>query len=64
MSNLSFQHILLSFLFTLGGTVGGWALTGKLAGDSSALSFFKLGVTTVLIMSAAQLVFFCWDRSE
>lgn len=58
MSNLSLQHILLSVLFTLGGTVGGWALTGKLAGNSSALSFFKIGIITVLIMSAAQIVFF------
>lgn len=62
MSNLSFQHILLSLLFTLGGTVGGWALTGKLAGDSAASSFFKIGLITVLVMSAVQLVFFLMGK--
>lgn len=58
MSNISFQHILLSFAFTSGGTIGGWALTGKLAGDSAALSFFKVGVIAVLLMSTAQFFFF------
>lgn len=64
MSTLSMQHILLSFLFTLAGTVGGWALTGKLAGDSAASSFFKFGLVTVLILSAAQLVFFLMGKKR
>jgi hypothetical protein len=64
MSNLSFQHIFLSFFFTLGGTVGGWALTGKLAGASAASSFFKVGLITVLIMSAVQLIFFLLGKKR
>lgn len=64
MSNLSLQHILLSFLFTLGGTIGGWALTGKLAGNSAASSFLKFGLITVLIMSAAQLIFFLLGKKR
>jgi len=64
MSKLSFRHILLSLAFTSGGTVGGWALTAKLAGDSAALSFFKVGVIAVILMSAAQLFFFLLGKNR
>lgn len=54
--NLSRGHILLSVFYSTGGTIGGWALTGKLAGDNAALSFLQIGLITVIIMSGTQVV--------
>ena len=64
MANLSFEHILLSLIFTLGGTVGGWAVTGKLAGEGAALSFLQIGVVVVVLMSSAQTVFFLMGKKR
>jgi hypothetical protein len=58
MTKLSPEHILLSFFFTSGGTVGGWALTGKLAGDEAAMEFLQMGVVAVFVMVGAQALFF------
>lgn len=62
MNSLSYQHIILCFLFASGGTVGGWALTGKLAGEDAAFSFLYIGVATVLVMSAVQFVLYWLGR--
>lgn len=58
MNNLSYQHIILCFFFAAGGTVGGWALTGKLAGENAAFSFLSVGIVTVLMMLIAQLMLY------
>lgn len=58
MTKLSPEHILLSFLFTSGGTVGGWTLTGKLAGDEAAIKFLQIGAIAVFVMAGAQALFF------
>lgn len=62
MNNLSYEHIILCFLFAAGGTVGGWALTGTFAGEDAALSFFCIGTVVVLMMSAAQFVLYSLGR--
>jgi hypothetical protein len=58
MENLSSGHILMSLFLSSGGTVGGWALTGKLAGDDAALSFMQAGSIAVLAILCAQIIFF------
>lgn len=58
MENLTFQHIWLSLFLTFGGTIGGWALTGKLAGDDAAFCFFKIGLMAVLAIFCVQVAFF------
>jgi hypothetical protein len=64
MSNLSFQHILLSLLFTSSGTVGGWALAGKIGGDEAASSFLQAGISVVLVMSTLQFLLFLLGRKR
>lgn len=64
MANLSLEHILLSIVFTSGGTIGGWALTGKLGGDEAASSFLKLGIIVVLLMSITQYMFFSLGKNR
>jgi hypothetical protein len=64
MANLSLEHILLSIVFTSGGTIGGWALTGKLGGGEAASSFLKLGIIVVLVMSTAQFMFFSLGKNR
>lgn len=58
MSNISSEHIWISFFLTSFGTIGGWALTDKLAGDAAAISFLQIGTAAVLAMSMAQFLFF------
>ena len=64
MANLSFEHIFLSLFFTLAGTVGGWALTGKLAGGEAALSFLQIGAVIVIAISSAQTIFFLMGKKR
>jgi len=64
MNNLSYRHIVLCFLFASGGTVGGWALTGKLAGEEAALSFIYVGATIVLMISVVQFVLYSLGRKR
>lgn len=58
MENLTSGHILMSLFLSFGGTVGGWALTGKLAGDDAALSFMQVGSIAVLVILCVQIIFF------
>lgn len=58
MENLSSGHILMSLFLSSGGTVGGWALTGKLAGNDAALSFMQVGSIVVLAILCVQIIFF------
>lgn len=58
MRNLTFQHIVLGILFALCGTVGGWAITGKLAGNEAALSFLRFGSTVVVALFFLQALLF------
>lgn len=58
MANLSFQHILLSLFVTLVGTIGGWLLTAKFAGEKAALSFLQVGLIAVFFISSIQVIFF------
>jgi hypothetical protein len=58
MENLTSGHILMSLFLSSGGTVGGWALTGKLAGDEAALSFMQVGSVAVLAILCVQIIFF------
>ena len=58
MENLTSSHILMSLFLSFGGTVGGWALTGKLAGDDAALSFVQVGFIAVLVILGVQIIFF------
>lgn len=48
----------MSLFLMSGGTVGGWALTEKLAGDDAAFSFLQIGALAVMTMLVAQLLFF------
>jgi hypothetical protein len=64
MTNFTSQHIWMSLFLTFGGTVGGWALTGKLAGDEAAISFFQIGLIAVLVIFCAQAVFFVLGKSR
>lgn len=64
MENLSFGHILMSLFLSIAGTVGGWALTGKLAGDKAALSFVLVGSVVVFAISCIQVIFFALGRNR
>lgn len=64
MKNLSLEHIFLSIFFTSGGTVGGWALAGKLGGDEAASSFLQVGMIVVLVMAAMQFLFFSLGKKR
>jgi len=64
MTNLSLEHIFLSIFFTSGGTVGGWALAGKLGGDEAASSFLQVGIIVVLVMAVAQFLFFSLGKKR
>ena len=64
MRNLTFQHVVLGILFASGGTVGGWAITGKLAGDEAALSFLRFGSAVVIAMFFVQTVLFYWGKKR
>lgn len=44
--------------------MGGWALTGKLAGDAAASAFFRAGLLVLLMMTAAQFAFFLLGRKR
>lgn len=55
---LSCKHVVLSLFVSITGAIGGWALTGKLAGDKAALSFLQIGLTILLIMTGTQLLFY------
>lgn len=58
MENLTSEHILMSLFLSSGGTIGGWALTGKLAGDDAAFSFMQAGSIVVLAILFMQIIFF------
>jgi hypothetical protein len=64
MTNLTSQHIWLSLFLTSCGTVGGWALTGKIAGDEAALSFFEIGLMAVITIFCVQVLFFKLGKSR
>jgi hypothetical protein len=64
MENLTSGHILMSLFLSFGGTVGGWALTGKLAGDEAALSFLQVGSIAVLAILCVQIIFFFLGRNR
>jgi hypothetical protein len=64
IGKISCKHIILSLFVCVGGTIGGWALAGKLAGDKAALSFLLVGLTVVLIMTGVQLVFYFLGESR
>jgi len=64
MENLTFGHILMSLFLSSGGTVGGWALTGKLAGEEAALSFMQVGSISVLAILCVQIIFFYLGRNR
>lgn len=54
----------MSLFLASGGTIGGWALTGKLAGEEAALSFLQVGVVAVLTISIAQFLFFSLGKKR
>lgn len=64
MTNFTSQYIWMSLFLTFGGTVGGWALTRKLAGDEAAISFFQIGLITVLVIFCMQVIFFVLGKSR
>jgi hypothetical protein len=64
MTNLTFQHIWMSLFLTSGGTAGGWALTGKLAGHEAALSFLQVGSMAVLVIFSIQVIFFSLGKTR
>ena len=64
MANLSFQHVLLSLFVTSGGTIGGWVLTAKFAGEKAALSFLQIGLTAVMVIACTQTIFFLLGKKR
>lgn len=64
MRNLTFQHVVLGILFALCGTIGGWAITGKLAGNEAALSFLRFGCAVVVAMFFVQALLFYLSKKR
>jgi hypothetical protein len=64
MTNVSYKTIFLSFFLASGGTIGGWALTDKLAGDQAGYSFLYVGTSTVMGMIALQTIFYLLSKNR
>jgi hypothetical protein len=64
MFNISYKLIILSFVLSIGGAVGGWALTNGVAGSQAALSFLRLSVGTVMSIIALQTIFYILGKNR
>jgi hypothetical protein len=64
MFNISYKLIILSFVLSIGGAFGGWAITNGLAGSDAALSFLHLSAGTITSIVALQTIFFVLGRNR
>jgi hypothetical protein len=64
MTTLTPKNILASFVVTAASTVGGGAITNKLAGPEAEYSFLRLGLVAISVILALQIIFCCLRRRK